>query len=138
MKCLSCGAEMTNTIGGNYHCPACGFAVNDLVYRGGKTANSINDGPNPPIVDNNVAYPNIGDSPDNCFWAPRGWICPKCGATLSPSTTFCPFCAPGNNKTTITSTGTTYDVDWTHKDSTTETSSVKSINSNINTALRKE
>lgn len=131
MKCSSCGAEMTNTIGGNYYCPICGFSINDTVNRGGKTANSINDGPNPLIVDNNIAYPNIGDTPGDSFWAPRGWICPKCGAALAPNTTFCPFCAPRSNKTTATSNGTTYDIDYTHKDSTTGISSGKYINPNI-------
>ena len=33
MRCAVCGAEMNNTIGGNYICPQCGHSFNDLVYR---------------------------------------------------------------------------------------------------------
>lgn len=38
-------------------------------------------------------------------FAPRGWICPKCGRVYSPSTPTCFNCI-GNNPPTITSTGT--------------------------------
>lgn len=34
MKCIRCGQEMVNILGGNYQCPACGQTINDLVYRG--------------------------------------------------------------------------------------------------------
>ena len=68
MQCLRCGKEMQNTTGGNYHCPSCNVAVNDLMYR-----------------------------PSNCdipmpqgFGEQKGWICPVCGRGLSPWTSFCP------------------------------------------------
>ena len=32
MRCMVCGSEMKNTIGGNYTC-SCGHSINDLVYR---------------------------------------------------------------------------------------------------------
>ena len=90
-------------------------------------------------IDEVVCCQNVDEKPEYNpnyrFGALQGWICPKCGAVLSPSTTFCPFCAPGNNKTTITSTRTTYDVDWTHKDSTTGATSGQYINPNINTII---
>lgn len=31
------------------------------------------------------------------FGVPTGWVCPKCGAVLAPTQTFCPFCAPRPN-----------------------------------------
>ena len=68
MRCIVCGKEMKNTLGGNYHCENCGHAVNDLVNR-----------------------------PSNCdipmphgFGEQKGWICPVCGRGLSPWMNFCP------------------------------------------------
>lgn len=68
MQCIRCGKEMVNTTGGNYHCPNCNMAVNDLVYR-----------------------------PSNCdipmpqgFGKQEGWICPVCGRGVAPWTSFCP------------------------------------------------
>lgn len=29
----------------------------------------------------------------------QGWVCPKCGAIMSPNTNVCPFCSPGQNIT---------------------------------------
>lgn len=107
MKCMKCGKEMRNTKGGNYVCDDCGFTVN----------------------------PGIGDNPNYDFVAPQGWICPKCGAVLSPSTIFCPFCVPNNNKSTITNDRITYNVDYTHHDSTTGINSGQYTNPNINTII---
>lgn len=46
--------------------------------------------------------PKIGDVPDNqnWGWGQQGWVCPKCGAVLSPWTSECPHCSPGLNKIT--------------------------------------
>lgn len=33
MRCMICGSEMKNTIGGNYTCPRCHQSLNDAVYR---------------------------------------------------------------------------------------------------------
>lgn len=68
MQCLRCGKEITITSGGNYHCPHCGFVLNDLVYR-----------------------------PSNCdiplpqgFGKQEGWVCPVCGRGLAPWVSSCP------------------------------------------------
>lgn len=84
MQCIRCGKEMANTTGGNYTCPSCNFAVNDLMYR-----------------------------PSNCdmplpqgFGEQKGWICPVCGRGLAPWTSFCP-CQGSEMKITYgTSLGT--------------------------------
>ena len=81
MKCPKCGQEMYSTQSGGsdtargnyietrYVCPKCHneVAFNDLVYRA-------------PLFQPNYSVTNYG------------WICPKCGAVLSPSTQECPYC----------------------------------------------
>lgn len=113
MKCIRCGKEMTNTIGGNYTCPECGFAINDLVYRDLRTAKPTNE---PGCCD--IPIPSVD-------WYNQGWICPKCGAVLAPSQSFCPFCSPNRKNNIVYATGTgefiqnptqTISVEWTDKD----------------------
>lgn len=83
MKCPKCGQEMYSSVSGDFNttrgnyietkyiCPICHYEVNynDLVYRA-------------PFF-----------KPDNAV-TNYGWICPKCGAVLSPSTQECPYCTP--------------------------------------------
>ena len=88
MQCIRCGKEMVNTTGGNYHCPSCNMAINDLLYR-----------------------------PSNCeipmpqgFGEQKGWICPVCGRGLAPWVDYCP-CQINRNITYINGTGTYTNLD---------------------------
>lgn len=67
MQCIRCGKEMENTTGGNYHCPSCGHAINDLVYRPSEWK----------------PFPQDFDKQE-------GWICPVCGRGVAPWVDVCP------------------------------------------------
>ena len=44
-----------------------------------------------------IFTPSNGSPKANIYQ--QGWVCPKCGAVMSPNTNVCPFCAPGQNIT---------------------------------------
>lgn len=77
MRCIVCGVEMNNTIGGNYNCPQCGHSFNDLVYR-------------PKIVWNKEDSLDACDMPMPQGFGNQGWVCPVCGAGLAPWVSVCP------------------------------------------------
>ena len=104
MQCIRCGKEMVNTTGGNYHCPSCNMAVNDLVYR-----------------------------PSNCdipmpqgFGEQKGWICPVCGRGVAPWVDYCP-CQIDRNITYVSGTNayTNLDTEAFHKYANTNCEELK-------------
>lgn len=82
MKCLTCNIEMIYEGNGNYKCPKCEKTINDLVYRG---VTEIKD----------FGFGIIKENQDMQFYK-QGWVCPKCGAVMSPSQPYCLFCQSNN------------------------------------------
>lgn len=71
-------------------------------------------------LDNSILNgPKIDDVPGNdMYWAQRGWVCPKCGAVLSPWTSECPHCRPGINITNFPNTIYKFPDDYVNVDYT--------------------
>lgn len=88
MKCYNCNRELIYDGYGNYHCDKCGATLNDCVLR-------------------NKDYGfGIIQQEQSQFWQ-QGWVCPKCGAVMSPNQLYCLFCQSKNIKDIqVTCTGT--------------------------------
>lgn len=55
---------------------------------------------------------------ENDIWWNKGWVCPKCGAVMSPTTSMCGNCRGYKENSTVI--GTT-SIDWTKKETQTIT-----------------
>lgn len=91
-----------------YYNGTCGFpGICDGVVRINKSTfktewtndNALNNGSNSILNGLKIGDwppgPQIGDTPSaSCGWVQYGWVCPKCGRVLSPTTTSCPCSEP--------------------------------------------
>lgn len=88
MECLRCRDEMTKLLNGNWYCETCGFEISEQ-YQGNTEANKIDW-----VHKDSTSIPSNTIMPDTPSYRPTGWICPKCGAGVSPYTNVCPNCTP--------------------------------------------
>ena len=115
-KCPYCDAQLvfrnnsiiltSNPPQSQYRCKGCGkvwsaFNDSEAVKKEDSPMFSA-EWTNADSLDNSILNgPKIGDAPGNDnYWAQQGWVCPRCGAVLSPWTMECPHCRPGINRIT--------------------------------------
>ena len=94
--CPICGEKLNKSQNGIVKtCSNCNYM--SIVYTGDiPNYNNFN-------METNSLVNNPDNKPDGLLY---GWICPKCGAVMSPYESYCPNCTKRNWEITCTTTGT--------------------------------
>ena len=88
--CPVCGQKLNKSVNDTIkECPNCNY----------KSVLYVGDLPNYNSFDGN----SLVNNPDNKPGGLYGWICPKCGAVMSPYESYCPNCTRRNWEITCTS-----------------------------------